>query len=324
MPSIEIVEAGEYVDWAGYIADRPMFTLADGCVITGGESRSRRQIVDGLGAVAIASDASFLALGGEDGAVFRFAPGDEPIQLRGPTSKWVDAIACGPSSAIAASSGKHAQIFLSTDERREIESERSIEAMAFAPKGMRLALARYDGVDLAWINAPSGGKFLEWKGAHIGVMFSPDGRYVVSTMQENALHGWRLGDERHMRMTGYPSKVRSISWSSRGKWLASSGAPCAIVWPFSGKDGPMGKAPLELGSMGKIQATQVCFHPRQEVLAVGYGNGVIALIKIDDGQMIPMRKEGNAAISALGWNRNGTHLCFGSESGEAGIIDISQ
>ena len=45
-------------------------------------------------------------------------------------------------------------------------------------------------------------EFLEWKGSHIDVTWSPDGRFVVTSMQENALHGWRLRpDKGHMRMT---------------------------------------------------------------------------------------------------------------------------
>src|SRR3546814_18366161 len=86
-------------------------------------------------------------------------------------------------------------------------------------------------------------------------------------MQETALHGWKLdgkpGEARHMRMTGYPAKVKSLSWSAKGKWLASSGAPAAIVWPFQGKDGPMGQAPLELGTRADIMVTSVSCHPAE-------------------------------------------------------------
>ena len=92
---------------------------------------------------------------------------------------------------------------------------------------------------------------------------SPSRPTVASSspsMQENALHGWKLdtkpgAETRHMRMTGYPAKVKSVSWSAKGKWLASSGAPAAIVWPFQAKDGPMGKAPLELGTRANIMVT---------------------------------------------------------------------
>jgi len=41
------------------------------------------------------------------------------------------------------------------------------------------------------------------------VLFSPDGRFLITTMQEQALHGWRLADGQHMdgqhmRMSAIP------------------------------------------------------------------------------------------------------------------------
>ncbi len=68
-------------------------------------------------------------------------------------------------------------------------------------------------------------------------------------MHEPALHGWRLADNRHMRMSGYPGRVRSMSWSAGGKGLATSGADTVIVWPFASKDGPMGKEPAMLAPL---------------------------------------------------------------------------
>ena len=141
--------------------------------------------------------------------------------------------------------------------------------------------------------------------------------------RENALHGWRLADNKHMRMSGYPAKVMSTSWSPKGKWLATGGAPAAIVWPFSGKDGPMGKAPKELGGMSKAMVTQVCCHPTGDMLAIGYDNGMIAAVRIDDGKIVVLRPQGQGAISAMGWDKTGIRLAFGSEEGEAGTVELS-
>jgi len=66
-------------------------------------------------------------------------------------------------------------------------------------------------------------EFLEWAGSHLGVTFSPDNKFLVTTMHESALHGWRLADNRHMRMSGYPGRVRSMSWSAGGKGLGYLG-----------------------------------------------------------------------------------------------------
>src|ERR1700692_38115 len=116
----------------------------------------------------------------------------------------------------------------------------------------RLCRRTAGGVTLWWAGTEAAPVMLEWKGAHIAVTFSPDGRNVVTAMQENALHGWRLDDGKDMRMSGYPAKPRSLAGSARGRSLAPSGANAAILWAFQSKDGPMGKPPLELGARQEL------------------------------------------------------------------------
>ena len=119
--------------------------------------------------------------------------------------------------------------------------------------------------------------------------WSPDGRFVVTTMQENSLHGWRLQPDRgHMRMSGYPGKVRSVSWSGDGHWLATSGAEAAIVWPFDSKEGPTGKAPRECG-VRPARVSRVAFHPKALVLAIGYEDGCILLVRFADASELLVR-----------------------------------
>ena len=103
---------------------------------------------------------------------------------------------------------------------------------------------------------------LEWKGSHTAIAIHPDGDAVVTAMQENALHGWRLSDSQHMRMSGYPAKTESLSFTRNGKWLASSGADAMVLWPFFG-GGPMGKAPIELAGGDGIMCTRVAAHPQR-------------------------------------------------------------
>ncbi len=116
-----------------------------------------------------------------------------------------------------------------------------------------------------------------------------------------------------MRMTGYPAKVKSISWSAKGKWLASSGAPAAIVWPFQGKDGPMGKAPLELGTRANIMTTSVKFHPVEDILAIGFIDGMILAVRIGDAEEALLRRPGKGAITSMSWSKSGKLLAFAPE-----------
>ena len=125
-------------------------------------------------------------------------------------------------------------------------------------------------------------------------------------MQENALHGWKLADGKHMRMTGYPAKVKSLSWSAKGKWLASSGAPAAIVWPFQAKDGPMGKAPLELGTRGNAMVTSVACHPSQDIAAIGYDDGMVMAVRFADAKEVLLRRPGKGADHLDDVGRRGT------------------
>ncbi|MFD0935179.1 WD40 repeat domain-containing protein, partial [Methylobacterium trifolii] len=207
--------------------------------------------------------------------------------------------------------------------------ERSLTApstgrgLAFAPKGYRLAVSHYNGVSLWYPNHETPAEVVEWKGSHIDVTWSPDGRFVVSTMQENALHGWRLQPDRgHMRMSGYPAKVRSISWSSDGHWLATSGAEAAIVWPFDSKEGPTGKAPRECG-VRPARVSRVAFHPKAPVLAMGYEDGCLLLVRFTDASELLVRPATKgSAVSALAWDAKGGRLAFGCTDGAAGVLTL--
>lgn len=328
MPSISKLDVDAdslgHVETAGFVGRSGVFASVEGMVHVLGDAHKVVQAHDGLLVAQISTPNDRLVTGGEDGRVCATTEDAVCIQIANKQGWWIDKLAIGPSGVLAFASGRKGVFIAPGGGEKPFDSERGIEGLAFAPKGMRLAIARYNGVELAWVNTNNPKHFLEWAGAHTGVVFSPDGRYVVSSMQENALHGWRLSDNKHMRMTGYPAKVKSLSFSAKGKWLASSGAPAAIVWPFSGKDGPMGKAPLELGAMGgTLMAVVVACHPREDVVAIGYSDGMILAVRIDDGKEAVLKPSGKGAISTLGWDAAGMRLAYGSETGEAGIIDIS-
>lgn len=329
MPTLAPLDIGEHCVFAGFINETPVFAASDGKVHRLDHGHKVSESHDGLLAARKSYDDSHLITSGEDGKIITHHESGETQEMASlGDMKWITTIASGPNNTLGFSLGRKAQVILTDGTVREFDEERTVEAIAFAPKGLRVAFARYNGVSLHWVNNQTPPIELLWDGAHLDVTFSPNGKFLVTSMQENALHGWKLeskqnGDDRHMRMTGYPAKVKSWSWSNRGKWLATSGAPAAIVWPFSGKDGPMGKAPLELGTRGDTMVTHVSCHPSEDVVAIGYADGMILAARFEEEGEALLRRGGNAPISSMNWHNNGRLLCFGTESGECGLIDIA-
>ena len=327
MPTVAPLDLEGHVVAAEFLGDVPFFATAAGTIhrLDGGEKVTEAH--QGLLTCIRDPHSATLLTGGEDGKVQRIAADGSVTELAHVPRKWISIVAGGPQGAVAYAHGKSSFVRQKDGTVKEFAEERSVEGLAFAPKGLRIAAARYNGVSLHWVGTNAPAADLDWKGAHTGVTFSPDGRFLVTTMQENALHGWKIdgkpGEHRHMRMTGYPAKVKSLSWSPKGKWLASSGAPAAIVWPFSSKDGPMGKAPLELGTRANIMVTQVSFHPAEEVLAIGFIDGMILGVRVADGKEALLRRPGKGAITGMGWSANGKLLAFASDAGDCGVVDIS-
>ncbi len=232
-------------------------------------------------------------------------------------------MALHPDGGVAFAAGKRVVARDAKGREKVFEAPSTARGLAFAPKGYRLAVSHYGGATLWYPNLDTPPEPLTWKGSHIDVTWSTDGRFVITTMQENALHGWRLQPDRgHMRMTGYPAKVRSYAWSSDGDWLATSGAEAVIVWPFDSKEGPTGKAPRECG-VRPARVSRVAFHPKSPVLAAGYEDGCVLLIRFTDASELLVRPAvRGSAVTALSWHAGGEHLAFGCADGQAGLLSL--
>jgi WD40 repeat protein len=310
---------------ACFLGSTAVFVLGDEALLfVAGNGDPQRVVIHGGAILTAASDRERIVTGGDDGKVVATKADLTAATLaHDPEHRWIDHVAIAPDGAVGWSAGKDAFVQSRKGERRQFEAPSTVGGLAFAPKGRRLAIAHYNGVTLWFPNAAEAApERLEWKGSHISVSFSPDGRYVVTAMQEPALHGWRLVDGKHMRMSGYSTKVQAMAWTADGKGLATSGAPQLIVWPFHGKDGPMGKEPLMLAP-AEHQVSTVACHPQKDVAAAGYEDGLVLLVRTTDGAEVLARRPGGSPVSAMAWNAKGTAIAFGTEDGEAGIVDLS-
>jgi WD40 repeat protein len=318
------IAAGAPVVAVHFLDRTAAFVLGEEAVLlVAGKDEEKRVAIHGGGILSAASDGVWVVTGGDDGKVFvTGAKGDSKLVAADAKHRWIDHVAAGPDGAVAWSAGKSAYVIAGKGDPKTTEVQSTAGGLAFAPKGLRLAVAHYNGVSMWFPNAQAAPDVLEWKGSHHHVAFSPNGQFVVTAMQEPALHGWRVVDSKHMRMSGYSARVRSFGWTAGGKWLATSGSEQLVMWPFAGKDGPMGKQP-KMAAAFAVRATTVACHPKQEVVAVGYADGTVLLVRVEDGAEVLGKKPGEGPVTALGWDESGTLLGFGTEAGEAGIIDLA-
>ena len=326
MEHVVPVEAGATVISAALLGTTAVFAIVDGSLLlvdsTDPESPPRRLSAHPDASIlAAVCDGARLITGGDDGRVVTATAGGELAEI-GRGTGWIDALATRPDGAVAWSSGKTVSVRDPKGAVKTWGAPSSVRGLGFMPKGYRLAVAHYGGASLWFPNMAAAPELLPWKGSHLDVTASPDGRFVVSSMQENTLHGWRLADGRDMRMSGYPSKTRSLSWTHEGHWLATSGADACVVWPFATKDGPMGRAPKEIG-VRSSRVSAVSCHPTAPIVAIGYADGFVLLARLEDGAEIPVRREGEGgSITALAWGARGERLLFGTDAGKAGIVAL--
>jgi WD40 repeat protein len=312
------------------------FALGDGTLALAprdGREWRRAEAHDGA-ILALAADcapAGFVT-GGDDGALRRIGADGAVTEVAALGGKWVEQVASfSPDSRgkgaglLACAAGKTVHVFDAAGPKlKALDHPSTVTGLVFDAKGKRVAASHYNGASVWFVAAKvDSPRRLEWKGSHIAIAIGPAGDVVVTAMQENALHGWRLADGQHMRMSGYPAKTKSLSFTRSGKWLASSGAESVVCWPFFG-GGPMGKPPIELAGGDGVLCTAVACHPQHDAVVAGFGDGLVVLADIDSSRILPVAAPGRGSISALAWSPDGAHLAFGTETGFAALVDFSK
>jgi WD40 repeat protein len=274
------------------------------------------------------SPGSFLS-GGDDGKLIKIDCSGHTEVIADIGRKWVEHVTAHVGAEVRAfASGKDAFILgKAQTEPRKVSHDTSVGGLAINPKGKRIAVSHYNAVSLWWLAAKDGTpQVLPWKGSHLQIGWSPDGDYVVTAMQENALHGWRLSDGQHFRMQGYGTKIRAMSFAKRGQFLATGGADTVICWPFTG-GGPMGKAPVEFGGMINGPAvTAVLAHPKMDAIAAGFANGKVIIGQPGNPRVIPIvdpaKDQAPDPVSVLAWTPKGDRLLAGTEGGKIYVVDF--
>lgn len=301
-----------------------VFALGDGQIAW--ERGARQSAHDGAVLAAVRHPTGEgVITGGDDGRLV-WSRRDGVRQLAEAKGRWIDSLAVQPGASLMAfGAGREARVIDLADAgfSRSFAHERSVADVALDARARRLAVATYGGAALWYARiAEQQPVMLRWAGSHIGVRFSPDGRFLISSMQENSLHGWRLSDARDMRMGGYPAKVRSLAFLDGGRMLATAGANGVVIWPFAGADGPMGKQAMEIGFDETAITARVAAEPDGATLAAGLTDGRVWVADVKTGRRVEVKTDPGPPITALALAAG--RIAWGDEEGGAGAEDIPE
>lgn len=202
----------------------------------------------------------------------------------------------------------------------------TVAGLALSPIGPRLAVSHYGGATILPLdNIKNDPRLLPWKGSHLGLTYSPDGKWLISSMQEQAIHLWRLSDGLDLQMRGYPSKITQFSWSTSDTTLATNGGGGVPLWDFSGPKGPAGTQARVLADSGaqNTLVTAVAMHPKGPFCAIGYTDGLTLLTQVVEDRAVLLHHPNEQATTHLAWHPSGTYLATANAAGTLTVTDFA-
>jgi len=259
-----------------------------------------------------------LASGGQDGAVkFWDGAAGQHVATTALGRAWVEHLAWRPGggSALLAAAAGRKFVFLAPDAsvRHEFtDAPKTITALAWQPQGGCAAVAYFGGVCL-WdaddLRAQQ--EYAYGNGIH-ALVWSPDGRWLVSGNQDPSVHLWMPGTEVELQMSGYETKVRHLSFDPASRWLATSGSQDACVWDCTGA-GPEGREPVMLPHAAAVCA--VSFQNSHGLLATASQDGAVMLWSPERRQPMRATVKMPAPAARLAWSPDDRLLAIGTEQG---------
>ena len=157
------VAIGMPVTSVHFLGDHAAFVGAEESVaMVSGQGEISRVSVHGGGILCAASDGSRIVMGGDDGKLVALdTKGEVTLISTDAKRRWIDNVALHPDGAVAWSVGKTAFVHSGKGEEKSFDAPTTVGGLAFAPKGLRLAIAHYNGVTLWFPNMAANAEVLE-------------------------------------------------------------------------------------------------------------------------------------------------------------------
>jgi WD40 repeat protein len=277
----------------------------------------------GLGTTALAwsPDGSLLASGGQQGGILLWNPAEGTVAHNLDSGRsWVELLCWSTDGQLASAAGRQIQLWNTDGELTHsfVQTTSTVTGLHWLSDG-RLISSCYGVVNCWSPEHTEPAQSFPWKDSLLSLSVSPDNRFIAAGCQDNSIHLWYLNNGEDFQMSGYPSKVRHLSWSADGRYFATGGGQALIVWDCSGK-GPQQKEPAVLPVHTK-QVSAVLFSHAGSRVATGGEDGLIYLFDLEQGMPLAGLLD-DAAVSAIAWSHDDRAIAIGYASGRIRICPV--
>ena len=282
----------------------------------------------GTMSIAWRPDSKVLASAGQDGKIrlWDMTTGEAVHSLDGGAA-WVEHLAWsgGKKPILASAAGRKLKLWSAAgDLVCEYSGHQStISGLQWKPHVKQLASIAYGGVMLWDPQHSDAIRRLEWVGSSLVIAWSPDGKYIATGDQDSTVHFWIVSTGDDLQMSGYPTKVRELSWDAASRYLATGGGEEISVWDCSGR-GPAGTKPITLSGHQDFLSV-VRFQHHGKLLASGGADGRVFVWQLRGRlRSRPVHETAlTAGITSLVWSPNDQYIAVGDESGGVSVFSIS-
>jgi WD40 repeat protein len=273
--------------------------------------------------IAAHRHASF-AVAGHDGRVLAITPRGQVLPFEARLGERVTTIAGHAATRrIACAAGGELAVFPVDDTARpqRLRHDRAITTLAFSPDGASLAGTHAAGVCLWRLDRVEPPRELAFAGEPVAVAWSPGGDWLACPLADEGFQLVHLADGSGGAVLGYPTPMRSLAWSRPADAIVTAGAYRAAAWSMAHppqEDATTGA--LQTGRPGLVVVERVAAHPSRDLVAVGYANGQVGVMRLGHRDELLVRQDGGGAVTALAWSDDGQHLALGTAGGLAAVV----
>ena len=282
----------------------------------------------GTMSIAWRPDSRGLASAGQDGKIrfWDMTSGEATHSLDG-GAEWVEHLSWsdGKEPILASAAGRKLKLWNAVGDlvREYPDHQSTISDLQWKPRGTQLASIAYGGVTLWDPQQSEAIRRLEWQGSSLVIAWSPDGKHIATGDQDSTVHFWIMATGEDLQMTGYPTKVRELSWDATSRFLATGGGQEVTVWDCSGR-GPAGTKPITLSGHQNFLSV-VRFQHRGKLLASGGADGLVYVWQLRGriSSLAAYQATLTAGVTSLVWSPNDQYIAVGDESGAVRVFSIS-